>query len=265
MKLTEVSAKSGYIWFWQGILFFFQNSLIFITLILIYLYSMMIVSIVPVIGGALSLFLIPGIRVHFMSVCRSVISDKPLIWKILFDSFRSYSRIFTRHLFILSVIYTAVMELNLTLSNIISNSMIRVEVLPYGMVEGEIYDAINKQSLLIMTLLCIPTSMMFWFSPILTAWHNLHPVKALFFSIISFWRNIFAFLVYGLLWLGTIIFLFISLLLMLHMIRASINMISVMTMLFIIVISAMLHCSFYVTYQGCFRQEEIERMSDNNT
>ncbi|MDU0810073.1 MAG: BPSS1780 family membrane protein [Burkholderia sp.] len=247
MKLTEVSAKSGYIWFWNGILLFRQNSLVFIMLFLMYLLSIMIISIVPVIGTVLSLFLIPAIRVHFMGACRSVISNKRLIWwTILFNCFRSYSLIFTRRLFVLSIIYTVLMELISVLSNLINNSIV-----------FKMSDAIATKTMLVMMILYTPVSMMFWFAPILTVWHNLHPVKALFFSIVSCWRNRWAFLIYGLLWLGTIIFSSIGLIFILEAIVASTAIISIIIVVFIVFVSAMLHCSSYATYQGCFQQKEM--------
>ena len=42
--------------------------------------------------------------------------------------------------------------------------------------------------------------MLFWFSPILAAWHDVPPVKAMFFSFVSCWRNRGAFIVFGALW-----------------------------------------------------------------
>ena len=35
----------------------------------------------------------------------------------------------------------------------------------------------------------LPVAMLFWFAPILVAWHDVPPAKALFFSFVSCWRN----------------------------------------------------------------------------
>lgn len=37
----------------------------------------------------------------------------------------------------------------------------------------------------------------FWFAPLLTAWHGVAPLKAVFFSLVAVWRNWRAFLVYA--------------------------------------------------------------------
>jgi hypothetical protein len=46
-------------------------------------------------------------------------------------------------------------------------------------------------------LMYIPVTMMFWFAPILAAWHSTRVPKALFFSVMAFLMNWRAFLVYG--------------------------------------------------------------------
>jgi len=50
--------------------------------------------------------------------------------------------------------------------------------------------------------LYVPLSLLFWHAPGLVHWHNVAPVKALFFSIVACWRNFGAFAVYGLSWMG---------------------------------------------------------------
>jgi hypothetical protein len=50
--------------------------------------------------------------------------------------------------------------------------------------------------------LYLPLSMMFWHAPALLHWHGVPPVKSLFFSLVACWRNLGAFMVYTLAWLG---------------------------------------------------------------
>jgi hypothetical protein len=45
--------------------------------------------------------------------------------------------------------------------------------------------------------LYLPVMMMFWFAPVLAAWHGAAPAKALFFSVGAFLINWRAFAVYG--------------------------------------------------------------------
>ncbi len=51
-------------------------------------------------------------------------------------------------------------------------------------------------------VLYIPLSMMFWHAPALVHWQGLPAAKSLFFSIVACWRNLRAFMVYVLVWMG---------------------------------------------------------------
>lgn len=51
-------------------------------------------------------------------------------------------------------------------------------------------------------VLYIPLSMMFWHAPALVHWQGLPAVKSLFFSFVACWRNLRAFALYVLVWIG---------------------------------------------------------------
>ncbi len=55
---------------------------------------------------------------------------------------------------------------------------------------------------LVAVALYLPLSLMFWHAPALVHWHGVPPVKSLFFSLIACLRNFWAFVVYGLAWMG---------------------------------------------------------------
>lgn len=50
--------------------------------------------------------------------------------------------------------------------------------------------------LLPMVLFMIPVFFATWFAPLLTAWHDVQPAKAMFFSVVAVWRNLRAFFVF---------------------------------------------------------------------
>ena len=52
--------------------------------------------------------------------------------------------------------------------------------------------------------LALPVSLVFWHTPALVLWARLPVGKALFFSAVATWRNLGAFVVYGLCWLGAL-------------------------------------------------------------
>ena len=57
MQLIEVPAKTGYVWFRQGIWLFRKNPLAFLTLFFTYLLVMTLAAQIPVVGGVLPLAL----------------------------------------------------------------------------------------------------------------------------------------------------------------------------------------------------------------
>jgi hypothetical protein len=101
----------------------------------------------------------------------------------------------------------------------------------------------------------VPVAMLFWFAPVLAAWHDVPPVKAMFFSVVSCWRNRGAFIVYATLWFATAIALSLGLTLLMDALDASAYTFALMFPA-TITLTTMLYCSFYATYRGCFGVQE---------
>lgn len=258
MQLIEVSAKTGYVWFRQGIWLFRRNPLAFVTLFFTYLLAMMLVSLVPVIGATLPLLLIPGIAVGFMAACRDTIAGKQVLPTILIDGFRSYGPTVTQRLLALGGLYIVSMAAVFACSALGDGGTLLKIMFGLGAenLGPEALDSPGVRiAVLIAAALYAPVAMMFWFAPVLTAWHDVPPVKALFFSVVSCWRNKGAFTVYGLLWFALALGVSFGLAALMQALGASAYALTVM-MPASIVITAMLYCSFYATYRGCFGVQE---------
>ncbi|WP_186145872.1 BPSS1780 family membrane protein [Burkholderia gladioli] len=258
MQLIEVPAKTGYVWFRQGIWLFRRNPLAFITLFFTYLLAMMIVSLVPVIGPALPLLFIPGISVGFMAACRDAVAGKPVLPTVLIDGFRAYGSLTTQRLFTLGGIYIVSIALVFACSAFGDGGMLLR--LMFGLGDDKpdpnlILSMGTLVALLICATLYVPVAMMFWFAPVLTAWHEIPPVKALFFSVVSCWRNRWAFTLYGLLWFAVATGASFSLAALLQALGVGVYAMTIM-MPVSVVITAALYCSFYATYRGCFGVQE---------
>ncbi|MGE8330552.1 MAG: BPSS1780 family membrane protein, partial [Paraburkholderia nemoris] len=111
MQLIEVPAKTGYVWFRQGIWLFRKNPLAFLTLFFTYLLVMTLAAQIPVVGGVLPLVFIPGVAVGFMAACRNTIAGKPVFPTILVDGFHSYGSAVAKRLLVLGVLYVVAMAL----------------------------------------------------------------------------------------------------------------------------------------------------------
>ncbi|MEY4764775.1 MAG: hypothetical protein RI907_1448, partial [Pseudomonadota bacterium] len=64
-----------------------------------------------------------------------------------------------------------------------------------------------QQDMLLRLALTLPVSLVFWHTPALVLWGHVPAVKALFFSLVASWRNLGAFVVYGLGWAGLMLLL----------------------------------------------------------
>ena len=124
MQLIEVPAKTGYVWFRQGIWLFRKNPLAFLTLFFTYLLVMTLASQIPVIGGVLPLVFIPGVAVGFMAACRNTIAGKPVFPTILVDGFHSYGPVVAKRLLVLGVLYVVAMALVLAGSALADGGML---------------------------------------------------------------------------------------------------------------------------------------------
>jgi hypothetical protein len=252
MQLIEVPAKTGYVWFRQGIWLFRKNPLAFLTLFFAYLLAMTLISLIPVIGGVLPLALIPGVAVGFMAACRDTVAGKPVFPTILVDGFRSYGGTVAKRLLLLGALYIVAMALVLAASSLADGGVLLRLMLGGETVQPEAI-ANGAIPLAVLTALAcyVPVAMLFWFSPVLSAWHDVPPVKAMFFSVVSCWRNRGAFIVYGALWFAVAITVSLGLSALLQAFGAG-DLAMLVLMPCSIIVTTMLYCSFYATYRGCF-------------
>ncbi|MFP6561003.1 BPSS1780 family membrane protein [Paraburkholderia sp. B3] len=252
MQLIEVPAKAGYVWFRQGIWLFRRNPLAFLTLFFAYLLAMTLISAIPMVGGVLPLLFVPGVAVGFMAACRDTVAGKPVFPTILIDGFRSYGSAVTKRLFALGGIYVLAMTLVLAASALADGGTLLQLMTLGGTLDTDTLENSNVPLAVLASLvLYVPVSMLFWFAPVLTAWHDVPPVKAMFFSVVSCWRNKGAFMVYGALWMAVSVAVSVGLSALLHALDAGGYALAVL-MPALIIVTTMLYCSFYATYRGCF-------------
>ncbi|CAD6552265.1 BPSS1780 family membrane protein [Paraburkholderia metrosideri] len=258
MQLIEVPAKTGYVWFRQGIWLFRKNPLAFLTLFFTYLLVMTLVAQIPVIGGVLPLAFIPGVAVGFMAACRNTIAGKPVFPTILVDGFHSYGPVVAKRLLVLGVLYVVAMGLVLAGSALADGGLL-LKVMLGGATMDQDAIANSNIPLAVITafVFYIPVAMIFWFSPILAAWHDVPPVKAMFFSIVSCWRNRGAFIVFGALWFAVAMTVSLGLSTLMQALGAG-DFAFAILMPATMIVTTMLYCSFYATYRGCFGVQSPE-------
>ncbi|WJF89378.1 BPSS1780 family membrane protein [Paraburkholderia bonniea] len=255
MQLIEVPAKTGLLWLRQGIWLLRKNPLALLTLFLTYLLAMTLVSsFIPVVGKVLPTLFIPGIAVGFMAACRNTIAAQPVYPTLLADGFRTYGSAVAKRLLLLGVVYAVAIALVLLFSSLFDDGLLlQALVNNQPLPDDPAVLASSGVPLAVIAALALylPVMMLFWFAPVLTAWHDVPPVKAMFFSFICCWRNRGAFIVYGGLWISAVILLSFGLSLMLQTLDLG-NFAYPVLMAISILITTALYCSFYATYRGCF-------------
>ena len=251
MQLIEVPAKSGYAWYRQGIWLFRRNPLAFLTIFATYLLAMWLVSKVPLVGGVLPLAFIPGVAVGFMAACRDTVEGKAVLPIVLIDGFRSYGGVAARRLLKLGALYVVAIVLVFAASSLVDGGTLFTLMLGTADKTPPVPSADMPLGGLVALACYVPVAMLFWFAPVLAAWHDVPPVKAMFFSVVSCWRNRGAFIVYAALWFATMTLTSIAVSLLMDALGAGAF---VIVALFpaTITLTTMLYCSFYATYRGCF-------------
>ncbi|SAL74607.1 BPSS1780 family membrane protein [Caballeronia telluris] len=254
MQLIEVPAKAGYVWFRQGIWLFRRNPLAFLTVFFAYLFVMTLISRIPLIGPLLPLLLIPGVAVGFMAACRNTIAGKPVWPTVLVDGFRSYGSVVSRRLLVLGALYIVAMAVIFALSALVDGGVLLSLMLGSGPTGDPETVAASFSPLAVLVAMAayLPVAMLFWFAPILVAWHDVPPAKALFFSFVGCWRNRGAFIFYGVLWIAIAIAVSFGLTALMQALGVSQEVALAVLMPASILVTTALYCSFYATYRGCF-------------
>ena len=237
MQLIEVSGKQGYVWLRQGAWLFRKNPIGFLLLLFIYLFAVNLLMLVAAPIGVFAILLVnPAIFVGFMSACRDTVAGKRVGPASLVAGFRSYGKDAMRGLLKLGGIYGALV---LVVSGILMT-----------MVMGAV--------------LYIPVAVLFWFAPLLVAWHGVPVGKALFFSWMAVWRNRAAFILYG----ALVGILLIAIPLFIDAAFASSdanNIAPIIATPYRILVMAVLYCSFYATYRGCFNVTQAAGQTTTDT
>ena len=239
MEVRKVGTGQGWQWIKNGYSLFRKNPPIWITLFVIYFLIVIVLSIIPVVGPLVMTLLAPVFTAGFMLACRDVEQGGELELGHLFAGFRHNAGqlITVGGLYLVgSIIILGLMmmggggammgsaSLGQTQGAEPNEAMVRAMG---GMLTG----------LLAASALLIPLLMAYWFAPALVVLRNLTAIEAMKLSFVGCLRNIWPFLVYG-------VIAFV--LMMLAMIPFGLGM---------LVLAPVLNASIYLGYKDIFPAE----------
>lgn len=202
MKLNIVPARTGLVWVKLGIQTFWKQPLAFSGLFFMFMALMSVASMVPFIGIALALALLPAATLGLMAATQEASKGKFPMPLILLSAFRA-GRQQLRAMLVLGALYAVCFLAVMAISAAFDGGKFAKLYLVGGKITQELVNAPDFQTAMwVATALYLPLSLLFWHAPALVHWHAIPPVKSLFFSIVACVRNLGAFVVYGMAWLG---------------------------------------------------------------
>ena len=200
MNLNPVATNEGYVWVRQGVWLFKQNPLGFLMLVFMYVFLAQLAILIPLAGVFAVLILTPALSVGFMTACRQTIQKERILLTVYLAAFRTNNPEVKKRILQLGLVYALMI---FTMSLIASMVIDFQALLPFITNDKPITSEVMQQlyySLMIGGILYIPVAMLMWFAPVLVAWADMPPTKALFASWMACWTNKGAFFYYITIW-----------------------------------------------------------------
>ena len=205
MKLQIVPARTGLQWVLQGLRTFKSQPLALAALFFLGMASMSLISALPLIGPVLALALLPCISLTMMVAASEAAHGRKPTPALLLVSFRSGSQ-HLHSMLMLGGMYAAGFLLIIGASSIVDGGNFASVYLGQTPMTRELAEEPEFQSAMWLSMcLYLPLSLAFWHAPALIHWHGISPVKSLFFSFVGCIRNIGAYFVFGVCWVGVFI------------------------------------------------------------
>jgi hypothetical protein len=251
MKLHIVPARTGWVWLKVGLRTFWSQPLALSGLFFMFMMIMSLSSLLPYIGNAVALALLPAATLGLMAATREAASGKFPMPAILLSAFRA-GREQARAMAVLGALYALGFLTVLGASALVDGGSFARLYLVGGTITTEMVQSGQFQLAMWLAMgLYLPLSMMFWHAPALVHWHGISPVKSLFFSLVACCRNFGAMTVYTLAWMG----LFVGVGMLLLLLTALLGQAELINVLFFpaaMLMAAMFFSSIYFTFRDSF-------------
>ncbi len=251
MKLNIVPASTGLTWVKLGITTFFKQPLALGGLFFMFMALVSVVTIIPVIGSVLALAILPAATLGLMVATLEAVKGKFPMPSVLATAFRAGQERM-RAMLVLGAMYAVGFLLVMGTSALFDGGQFAKMYLVGGKLTKELMDQPDFQTAAwVGMILYIPLSLLFWHAPALVHWHGVPPSKAIFFSLVACFRNLGAYLVYSVAWMGVFIMAGVVILSALTLLGVGQAAGAVMVPL-ALVFAAMFFSSIYFTFRDSF-------------
>lgn len=251
MQARIATPLQGARWLAHGWRIFKAAPLGWLAMVFAYTIFMTVVSVVPILGVVAATMMVPGFSVGFMAASRAADRGGDLGLSTLLEGFREGAR----SQLALGCIYVGCLALLLAATTLADEGAF-ARWLATGRRPGA--EVVREDSfqfaMLVGAVLYMQVMMLFWFSPVLAAWHGVAVPKALFFSFFAVLMNWRAFIAYGMVTaLVTVVAPFVTALAMTALSGGKAQL-AATGLLFplLLVIMPTLFGSFYASYRDIF-------------
>jgi len=251
MKLNLVKASTGARWVKLGIQTFAKQPLALAGLFFMFMALMTLLSMLPLIGLPLAMTLLPAMTLGLMSATREAEQGKFPMPLILLSAFRTHPAK-SRAMLILGLIYAGGFLLAMGAAYLVDGGGFARLYLGGESPTPELLQSGDFQlAMWVFIGLHLPLSLMVWHAPALVFWHDLTPVKSLFFSMVACLRNFWAFTLFGVVWLVVMV---LALLLVTSLAALLGNPGIATTLMFpaLALVASMFFTSLFFTFRDCF-------------
>lgn len=202
MKLNILPARTGWLWAKLGLRTFFRQPLAMAGLFFMFMAVVSVASMIPLVGTLVALALLPAASLGLMAATREASDGRFPMPSVLLSAFRA-GRQRLRAMLVLGLLYALGFVAILGVSMLVDGGQMAGLYLGTGPAPTrEMLEKPDFQMAVWVTAaLYLPFSLMFWHAPALVHWHDVPPLKSLFFSLVACLRNFWALTVYGLAWL----------------------------------------------------------------
>lgn len=255
MRLNLVSPRTGLAWAKQGVRIFFKQPLAMSGLFFMFMAVLSLVSLLPFIGSALALALLPAATLGLMAATQQAERGQFPMPTILATAFRA-GRQRARAMMVLGAFYALGFLLLLGISTLFDGGDFARLYLFGGKITEELVNRAEFQTAMwAAMLLYLPLSLMFWHAPALVHWHGVSPVKSMFFSFWACWKNFGAFAVFGLVWVALLLVVGLAVTLLATLLGSP-EFAAVAMFPTVLVLVSMFFSSLYFTFRDSFAVDE---------
>lgn len=261
------SARTGVQWVRSGVRTFLRQPLAMSGLFFMFMAAVSVLSLVPLVGTAVSIALVPAATLGLMAATREAEQGRFPMPSQLIAGFRGGPQR-TQAMLALGGLYALALLLVLGLVTVLGGDLPAPVPAPAADGAGGaggaggaevtpemVGAAFGRPGMWIAMLAYLPVLMAFWHAPPLVFWHGVKPVKSLFFSLVACWSNKAALFFFTIGWIA--VFMITGLILgLLGTLLGGAQALQIVVYPIVLFMASMFHTSLWFTFRDSFDFDE---------